>query len=170
MTCVPETAVRVSGLAVVLVILWLMGPNRALVCRQDLTRNVSLGAIALEFVFAGCNESAPGLPLPGTLGGGPARLFYPIAIGVDPCGTTLDIANSNFDRGFNNGTLVSIPTSMFEPNRTPPTATATGFWRSVRSRAGLAQRSARQSRAQHSHHAATNERLVVDSGDRIKCR
>jgi hypothetical protein len=78
-----------------------------------LTRIASLAATALVLVMSACDTSTPGLPPPGTPGGASARLFYPIAVGVDPCGQTLYIANSNFDRAYTDGTLVSIPTSMF---------------------------------------------------------
>lgn len=66
----------------------------------------ALGALA-------CAQSAPGLPPPGLDGKAP-RLFYPVGLAVSKDGTQLYVANSNFDRAFNGGSIVRFPTALFD--------------------------------------------------------
>ncbi len=68
---------------------------------------------ALVLALAACAEETPGLSPPGLDGTAP-RLYFPIGVAASPDGRTLYVANSNFDRAYNGGTLVALPTSAFD--------------------------------------------------------
>jgi hypothetical protein len=77
--------------------------------------------VAVAVCLSACANPAPGLPPPGSPNGGPARLFFPLAIAVDPTGANVYVANSNFDRSFNSGALMRLSGSLFD---TPTTNAA----------------------------------------------
>ena len=59
-----------------------------------------------------CAVKSPGVAPPGV--SGPASLFHPTGIAVSPDGGTVYVANSNFDRAYNSGTLVALTTALFD--------------------------------------------------------
>jgi DNA-binding beta-propeller fold protein YncE len=86
--------------------------ERPMVSRATLRGGLLSAACALAVTALACADATPGLAPPG-LDGKPIRLFFPTGIAVS--GTSLYVANSNFDRAFNSGTLVRLSTSVFPP-------------------------------------------------------
>jgi hypothetical protein len=74
--------------------------------------DLSAALVSACGLLSACAVGTTGVAPPGV--SGPARLFYPTGIAVSPDGETLYVANSNFDRAFNSGTLVSFPASAFD--------------------------------------------------------
>lgn len=68
---------------------------------------------SLALTLAACAESTIGLAPPG-LDGAPARLFFPTGMALSADGARIYVANSNFDRGYSSGTLVSFPKTAFD--------------------------------------------------------
>lgn len=75
--------------------------------------------VCVAALASACASPNPGLAPPGA-DGGAARLFYPLGIDVAPDGSRLYVANANFDRAFNSGTLVSFATSAFDTAAADP--------------------------------------------------
>lgn len=76
-------------------------------------RLASLIALVVLAVAACDNGAEDGLPPP-PFDGEPARFFFPTGIAVTPDGEHLLVANSNFDRAFNSGTLLQIDLAAFD--------------------------------------------------------
>lgn len=83
-------------------------------------RALRLAALAMLLPLLGCEGTADGLPPP-PFDRTPARFFFPTGIAATPDGRSLLVANSNFDRAYNGGTLLQIELAAFDRAAAEPT-------------------------------------------------
>lgn len=68
--------------------------------------------LAVLSALVACANPQPGQAPPGLSDTGPA-FYWPVAVAVDPTGTNLYVASSNFDRAYTSGWVSQFNTSLF---------------------------------------------------------